>query len=538
MNYDNYAGNGYATGCDYTNNPSQVSCTISSLQTGIKIAIKSNAMNKGGKSADSTIVYCIPVGKPGQPGTPKLVASSSSSIQVKWDGASSTGGVPITGYTLFYDAVEASPAASVESWVQAYQGVALTATISAGLTAGMSYRFKVQAINSVNSGLFSSIASFVAGSVPPAPTPFAVGTAARTWLALTWAKPTLSAMTDPAVSGYVLYTDYGNMPSFSVLANITNGDQLTYNLTGQPTGSKYSFKIVAYNLVGSSAYSAAISGTFAAVPGKMTPPYYVASAKISATLGSLTLAWNPVSDAGGVSVTGYKLYLIDTVTSSGGVAYDGSSSPATLQYTSAALTLGRKYQAYVTALNPNEGTASDIAEFYAAGLPATITSITEVAGSRTESCLGISWTAPDDGGATIVLYEVYTEDGVLRYSGTGTQAYVCGLNTGAQYGFKVRTTNLAGKGAFSNVFYFVIAGVPSVPRYLRGTTATTSAQVVLVWEVPSSLGGTALTGYKVYRRLATATTLTVLATIGPTILTYTDATVAAGTSYVLCRDGP
>ncbi len=531
VKYDNYGGSGYVTGCDYSTNPSQLSCTLSSLQTGSKIAIKANTLNKGGKSADSTVVYCTPVGKPGQPGSPQLVTSSAASIQVKWAGASSAGGVPITGYMLYADEEESTGTASVENWIQVYQGTALTATMTTGITAGKSYRFKVQAMNSVNSGLFSNIVSFVAGSVPPAPTSFAVASTSRTWLSLSWTKPTLTATTDPAIAGYLLSTDYGSMPSYSAAANITNGDQLAYNLTGQPTGSTYNFKIVAYNRVGSSADSSVVSGTFADVPAKMSAPYYVASSKVSTTVGSLTVGWNTVSDSGGVPVTGYKLYLIDTVTSAGGLAYDGTGIPAVLQYTSATLTLGRKYQAYVTALNPKEGTASDVKEFYAAALPGTVSAITAVSGSQTETCIGIQWTAPDNGGTSIVLYEVYTQDGTLRYAGTSTQAYVCGLTTGAQYGFSVQTTNLAGKGSLSSAFNFIIAGVPSVPRYVRSTSATSSSQAVLLWEVPSSLGGAALTGYKVYRKLSTATVLTVLATVDPSIVTYTDSTVAAGTSY-------
>ena len=411
---------------------SRAKCHI--CNPGKKIIMKALSFNKGGNSADSTTVTCIPAGKPGQPGTPRLVASSASMIQLQWDGASS-GGLPITGYNLYNQPQSTGSLATPNTWTLIYQGTSLTATHNTGLTAGQSYSYKVQAVNAENQGVFSNIATFTAGSVPQAPTSFTVTQSSRTWCYLTWVKPSLVAATDPPILGYIISSDYGNLPSFSILANITSGNQLSYNLTNQITGLTYKFTIYAYNLIGQGTLSGSISGTFSDPPEQMKPPFYISSVKTSGSQASITVGWNPVNDSGGVALTGYKLYMIDSTTSSGGMIYDGSNVPGVLQYTATTLVLGRMYNFYATALNPKEGTASTYANLYAAALPGKISSITVIANSQTSTCIGLQWAAADSGGSTILLYQLFTSDGTLAYSGSNTQAFVCGLTTGQLYGF-------------------------------------------------------------------------------------------------------
>ena len=533
IQYDDNQGNGYLSACDYRTNPSLLACKVSGLISGRKITIKVNAFNKAGIGSDSTIA-CTPSGKPGQPGTPKLVISTSSSIQVQWDPPIDTGGLSISGYTLFMDEEEVSPMAIVENWIQVYDGTAFTYTVSTGLTAGRKYRFKVQAKNAYNSGVFSSISSFIAGSTPSAIGTFLVQSISRYWANLQWIKPSLVAVTDPSVAGYLIYSDLGNLASYTIIANITNGDQLSYNYTSTTIGATYKFKIVSYNLIGNSADSAEISATFADLPNKPLAPYYVSSVKTSSSFADLTIGWTSPSDTGGVPLTGFKLYMTDTITASTGLAYDGSSIPGVQKFTISGLTLGRKYLFTVSALNPKEGPVSDSFEIYAAGLPGKISGITEIANSKTDSCIGLQWVAPDDGGAAIAFYELYSDpSGILVNSGSTTQAYICQLSTGNEYSFKVLAVNQVGKGSISDGYKFKIAIIPSAPTNLQKSAATSKTQIVIQWGVPVSTGGDSLTGYSVYRKLSSYTgDYTLLTTVAASIFTYTDSTVSSGTSYI------
>ncbi len=84
----------------------------------------------------------------------------------------------------------------------------------------------------------------------------------------------------------------------------------------------------------------------------------VLSTKSSATTADVDLAWYPVSDTGGVPLTGYNLYQIDLSTSTLTLAYSGASAPSTLAASLTGLTLDIDYEFYLTALNPDEGLPS------------------------------------------------------------------------------------------------------------------------------------------------------------------------------------
>lgn len=47
------------------------------------------------------------------------------------------------------------------------------------------------------------------------------------------------------------------------------------------------------------------------MPGKPQAPYRVSSEQTSETTASITLAWHPLIETGGVPATGFKLYSID-----------------------------------------------------------------------------------------------------------------------------------------------------------------------------------------------------------------------------------
>src|SRR5205823_11274702 len=70
--------------------------------------------------------------------------------------------------------------------------------------------------------------------------------------------------------------------------------------------------------------------------------------------------------------------------------------------------------------------------------------------------------------------------------------------------------------------------VPSAPQSLAVTSASSTA-IGLGWSAPASNGGSAVTSYSVYRGTSSGTE-TLLAS-GVTTTTYSDASVASGTTY-------
>ena len=143
--------------------------------------------------------------------------------------------------------------------------------------------------------------------------------------------------------------------------------------------------------------------------------------------------------------------------------------------------------------------------------------------------------APSDGGSAITGYKVYrgTSSGgetPLRDLGTVTSWTDTDASNGTTYYYQVTAVNSVGEGARSNER----SATPAAPATAPGAPTLNSASagsgsVALAWSAPASDGGSAITGYKVYRGTSSGGE-TLLATLG-TGTSWTDTGVANGTTY-------
>lgn len=91
---------------DGKDKPSAFTRSVEGLEPRLIYRLKVAAMNKAGEGVQSTAITCYTVTIPGQPGTPVLISSTSSSIRVRWAPAFDDGGSPIQSYILEMDEVE------------------------------------------------------------------------------------------------------------------------------------------------------------------------------------------------------------------------------------------------------------------------------------------------------------------------------------------------------------------------------------------------------------------------------------------------
>jgi uncharacterized protein YjbI with pentapeptide repeats len=128
-----------------------------------------------------------------------------------------------------------------------------------------------------------------------------------------------------------------------------------------------------------------------------------------------------------------------------------------------------------------------------------------VAGVVGDRQVVVSWVAPSsDGGAALTGY-VVSSGGVGVCSVTvvapavepATSCTVSGLVNGTGYSFSVRAFNAVGGSVASDVSGVLVPrSVPDAPSGVVGVAG--DRQVSLSWNAPSSDGGSALTGYKVF----------------------------------------
>ncbi|HEV3093145.1 MAG TPA: N,N-dimethylformamidase beta subunit family domain-containing protein, partial [Solirubrobacteraceae bacterium] len=151
--------------------------------------------------------------------------------------------------------------------------------------------------------------------------------------------------------------------------------------------------------------------------------------------------------------------------------------------------------------------------FVPAGPPGQVTGVSATAGSQAAS---LSWNAPSEGGPvttyTITPYIGSEAQPATTITGTPpvTSATITGLTSGTTYTFRVQASNPSGQGppsAPSNPVTPSTIAPPSAPTEVTASAA--SAQALVGWNVPTSNGGSPITGYKVTAYIGAAAQSTV-----------------------------
>ena len=112
----------------------------------------------------------------------------------------------------------------------------------------------------------------------------------------------------------------------------------------------------------------------------------------------------------------------------------------------------------------------------------------------------VRWTVPSAGDAAILFYKLITSQGssstTTLYDASVNSATVSGLTNGITYSVTVAAVSGLGMGTASTTASLTPQTVPTAPRSPKATAGT--KKVTLSWSVPSSNGGSPVTGYRVY----------------------------------------
>ena len=355
---------------------------------------------------------------------------------------------------------------------------------------------------------------YSATSTPSAPQSFSA-TAGDTEVDLSWSAPASDG--GATVTGYIVYQSTDDA-SFTQVATPSGTSQ---TITGLTNGTTYYFKVAAVNSVGTGTQTSSVSATPAS--GATAPGV---PQSLSATRGDteVALSWSAPASDGGATVTGYVVYQ-----STDDATFTSVATPSGTSHTVTGLTNGTTYYFKVAAVN-SVGTGSQTSSVSA--VPATVPGVPQsLSGTRGDTQVALSWSAPSsDGGATVTGYVVYqsTDDATFTQAATpsGTSHTVTGLTNGTTYYFKVAAVNSVGTGTQTSSVSAVPATTPGVPQSLSATHG--NAQVALSWSAPSSDGGEAVTGYKVYQSTDDAS-FTLVAS--PSGTSHTVTSLTNGTQY-------
>ena len=393
--------------------------------------------------------------------------AGDAQVVLAWSAPSSNGGASITDYVVQYSSNSGT------SWSTFTDGTSTTTTATVtGLTNGSTYVFKVAAVNSAGTGVYSNSSSAVQlVGAPGAPTSL-VGTVGDAQVSLVWSAP--SSNGGASITDYVVQYSSNSGTSWSTFTDGTS-TSTTATVTGLTNGSSYLFKVAAVNSAGTGTYSSASSSVLVGAPGAPT--------SVVGTAGDaqVVLVWTAPSSNGGSSITDYVVQYSSNSGTSWSTFADGTSTTTTATVTG--LTNGSSYIFKVAAVNSaGTGAYSSSSSSVLVGTPDAPTS---VVGSSGDARISLVWSAPSsNGGSSITDYVVqYSSNSGTTWStfadGTSTTATatVTGLTNGSAYIFRVSAVNSVGSSSYS------VASASIAPH----SDSWTYVQIVATTDIPITI---------------------------------------------------
>ena len=210
-------------------------------------------------------------------------------------------------------------------------------------------------------------------------------------------------------------------------------------------------------------------------------------------------AW-PAPSAGDAPIS---IYAIAAKPPSG-PAITTSVPASQLSATITGLKNGTTYSVIITAVSSlGAGSPSSPASLTpTAVLPGTPTISSS---SAANGSVSLAWTTPSAGDAPIFFYKLVATSGsssvTTLYDASANSATLGGLTNGTTYSVKVTAVSSLGAGQASSPVSLTPRTIPTAPGSPKATAGT--KKVTLSWSLPSSNGGSAITGYWIYKGTST-----------------------------------
>jgi len=391
---------------------------------------------------------------------------------------------------------------------------AQTTFLHQSLNSGSTYTYSVYATNSLGTSPISNQPSTTAGDIPGVPTGLTVTPVVPSQLDVAWGAA--------APNGYaVTYTVAVSTNAGATWDETTHTGltALTLTQTSLVNGQTYQYKISATNTLGTSAYTAGVSGKAGDVPAI---PTGLSVTPISAT--ELTFAWGVPND-NGYTLTGYKVERsTDNITFT---VIDPNFQSNVYQDTG--LTTSTAYYYKVSAINGLGTSApSNSANGQTFGVPNPITTLTLTTISTSQ--IDLTWSQPSLNGFAFVDYTIERSfDGVVwqNHATTTNTTYQDTLNTNenTEYHYRVYTQNSYGTSVAGNPE--LTYTLPTPPATVTPTVQS-DTQVDLAWNNPI---GTAHSGFLIEQSIDAGSTWTTVITTTNQNLAYSVINLTPLTDY-------
>ena len=380
-----------------------------------------------------------------------------------------------------------------------------TSYVNTSAAAGITYYYKVCAVNSAGTSAYSNIVSGRAKAAIPAAPRVTIGNSSAS------GKPQLTWAAVDGAAKYEIYRSTQQSTGFTLLGTTTS---TSYVNTGAAVGKTYYYKVRALNVDGAAgAYSSTVSGAAKAVaPAAPTVTMTYSDG------GKPKLTWSAVSGA-----ASYRVYRSE----SRGTGYSLLGTTTSTSYVNTGAAAGKTYYYRVKAVNSAGTSAYSNIVSGTARTPAPAAPVLKGGTSSASGKPQLTWAAVD-GAAKYDVYRSNSADGTFSKVGsTDKTTYVnTGAVQGVTYFYKIRAVGASGASGFSNTVAIHVAGVIKAPAavVLSGIKAD-AAGITVTWKATANADT-----YNVLRRDASNTAWKVIAR-GVSGTSYKDTTVARGVMY-------
>src|SRR5579872_4750357 len=178
------------------------------------------------------------------PGSPTGLTATAGNSQVllSWNAPSSNGGSAITGYNIYRGVISGgegtTPVATVSGSTLSYTDT--------GLTNGVTYYYKVTAVNSIGESAQSNEASASPTSTstaPGSPTSLTANSVSSSQINLSWTAPANNV--GSAITGYKIERSTDDGTTWSTIVSNTSSTSTTYSDSGLTASTTYTYRVSA-----------------------------------------------------------------------------------------------------------------------------------------------------------------------------------------------------------------------------------------------------------------------------------------------------